>query len=45
MPGSHADRAARVEEREARLDQLLLLERVADLHRRALGLRTLLEAG
>ena len=41
----HADREPGVEQREARLDELLLLERVADLHRRALGLRALLEPG
>ena len=39
-----ADREPRVEEREAGLDQLLLLERVTHLHRRALRLAALLEA-
>ena len=41
----HADREAGVEQREARLDELLLLERVAHLHRRSLGLAALLEPG
>ena len=40
----HADREPGVEQREARLDEPLLLERVADLHRRALGLGPFLEA-
>ena len=38
------DRESRVEQREARLDQLLLFERVTDLHRRALGLGSFDEA-
>ena len=41
----HSDREAGVEQREARLDEPLLLERITDLHRRALGLRALVEAG
>ena len=41
----HADREPRVEEREAGLDELLLLERIAHLHRRSLRLAALLEAG
>ena len=41
----HADGEARVEHLEAGLDEPLLLERVADLDRRSLGLRSLVEAG
>ena len=41
----HADGEAGVEQRQARLDELLLLERVADLDRRALVLGALLEPG
>ena len=41
----HADREPALEQLEARLDQPLLLERVADLHRRPLLLRARLEAG
>ena len=40
----HADRELAVEQLEARLDQPLLLERVADLHRRALRLAAFFEA-
>ena len=39
----HADGEAGIEQREARLDELLLLERVADLHRGPLLLGALLE--
>ena len=41
----HADGEAGVEQLEARLDEPLLLVRVADLHRRALRLGALVEAG
>ena len=41
----HADGEALVEQFETGLDQALLLERVAHLHRGSLRLRTLLEAG
>ena len=41
----HPDREPRVEQREARLDELLLLERIPDLDGRSLGLAALLEAG
>ena len=41
----HADGEAGVEQREARLDEPLLLVRITHLHGRPLGLRALLEAG
>ena len=41
----HPDREPSVQQRERRLDEPLLLERIADLHRRSFGLGSFLEPG